>query len=176
MKSNDLRLLLITSDLPDFIPDDLPLLYENIIVEYEKLSNDNSYSAYKEELNENGREMNHINRLKAIYQLMLLGDNNMIDELSEIGINIDKITPESILRVKSFIELQQTNLEIYMLRHAPDDAEKKEEFNFLTTLTRLSNFFQRQIPNDIVVTEFVTLMSECKKINKSRRDGRTNKL
>lgn len=178
LKGNDPRYLLITSDYPDFIPIDLPPLYEKIIHEYEKLTNDNSYSAQKEDINENGREANHINRLKAIYQLMILGDNKMIDELKELDIDIDSITPDSILRVKSLIELQLTNLEIYLLRHKLDNTDEsaKEKFNFLETLTRLSNFFKRQIPRDIVVTEFVTLMNEVKVINKSRKDGRTREF
>lgn len=178
LKTNDPRFLLITSDYPKFIPIDLPPLREKIVLEYESLTKDNSFSSYKEDINEAGRELNHINRLKSIYQLLILGNERMIDELKELDFYIDKITPNEILRVKSLIELEQTNLEIYFLRHKEDntDDEETEKFNFLAILTRLSNFFQRQIPRDIVVTEFVFLINDAKEISKSRKDGRANKF
>lgn len=179
LKTNNPRLLLVTSDYPDFIPIDLPPLRENIVLEYETLTKDNSYSAYKEDINETGRDLNYINRLKAIYQLMILGDDRMIDELEVLDFQIDKITPNEILRLKNLIELEQTKIEIYFLRHKEDntdDDEKRDEFNFLAILTRLSNFFQRQIPRDIVVTEFVFLINDAKEISKSKKDGRSNKF
>ena len=180
LKSNDLRLLLITSDYPDFIPVDLPPLREKLVLEYETISKDNSYSEHKEDINEAARDQNYINRLKSIYLLMIMGDENMINELEEIDIDIDNISPDSILRVANLIELEQTNLELYFLTHKEDntDDKTKEEnkFEFLEVLTRLSNFFKREIPRDIVVTQFLFLMDDVKRINKVKKDGRTTEF
>lgn len=175
LKGNDSRYLLKTSNYPDFIPVDLPPLQESIIIEYEKISKDNSYSSQKEDINESGRDLNNINRLKAIYLLMLMGDEKSIDELYELDIIIDEITPNTILRVKSLIELEQTNLDIYLLRHKEDNTES-EEFNFLQILQRLNNLFQRTIPRDISINEFAYLMNDAEEIRKIRNSGRTTKF
>lgn len=176
LKNYDPRFILETSDYPSFIPIDLPPLMEKLIKDYEKLTKDNSYSAYLEDTNETAREANYINRLKAIYLLMILGDQSMIKELEEFDIFIDEITPDQINRVKSLIELQETNLDIYLIRQKQDDTEDQKEFNFLEVLTRLSNVFQRNIPREISVVEFVVLTRDAKMINKFRKHGRNNKF
>lgn len=176
-ETGDLRFLLITKNYPENVPDDLLGIWENIKKEWEHHSGNNETSSNVADLDETAREMNEINRLKAIYSLMRLGDVQMIKELEELGIYIENISPESLSKVWGMIQIQQTNLEIYVLRYNSKTKLKDngEKFNFLQALNQLSNFFGRTIPREITTTEWAYLMRDVAKIKAQKKNGTTRK-
>jgi len=172
MQEGDKRLLLITDNYPDFVPDDLDSIWESIRIKSEDISGDHTLSDYLLDIEETTSEQNRLTKLIAIYLLMQMSDDIALQELKELDIDIKDFSFNSLMKLKSIIDIEKTNLEIYILRTYNDDKPKKE-FNYLFLLQDLSNVFGRSIQRDISTTEFFHLLNSAKKLNnKYNKNGR----
>lgn len=118
-------------------------------------------------------EYNYIIKLRAIYNLMILGDQDSIKELELLGINIENISYDSIRRLKSMIDIEQTNIEVYLLRQKrKEEFLSGEKFNFYKALQRYSNIFNRNIPVDITTINWIYIVKEAQELKKQYRNGR----
>jgi hypothetical protein len=173
IETKDRRYLLITKDYPDYEPPDLEALWNDIIKQYEKESGDNSNTSMVMDWNDTAQDLNDIVRLGAILLMMRMGDKAAIDELDEIGITIEDLSYESMRKVKSIIDLRQTNLEIYLMRQESKQEEKENhKFNFYRAVQRFSNMFQRNVPTDISLIEWIYLVKEAEQLQKQYKNGK----
>ena len=97
-----------------------------------------------------------------------MGDETVIKEAEAIGFDFEKIDLDSIQAIKQEIELSKTNLDIYLMVNS---GEKKNEFDFLQELQRLSNFWGRNIPRSITIAEWVFLIRDTKAKNKKHGEA-----
>ncbi len=159
---------------PDFSPKYLIEIWEDIKKDYEKESKDNSVSEHLADLNEQASELNELTKLKAIYGLMRLGDELAIKELAEIGIVINAINADSIKLVWTEIQSLQTNIEIGMMVEGQKiDKASKDEFNFYKSVQNLSNLFQRNIPINITLIEWIYLVESAKEFKKRYKNAKS---
>lgn len=173
LKTTDYRYLLIIDNfLIKTIEYDQSLLapvWDEILNEYDRLNGDYFFTSTNDDLISDIEEINHINILKACYCLMLLGQDKALKELAELGIKIDKISYESVIRLRSIILNLQTKIQI---REASISDDKKEDNTFIDAVTRLSNIFKRQIDKDrITVSEWIVLNKQVKELNKTNHVG-----
>jgi hypothetical protein len=144
-------------------------VWDEILNEYDRLNGDYFFTSTNDDLISDIEEINHINILKACYCLMLLGQDKALKELAELGIKIDKISYESVIRLRSIILNLQTKIQI---REASISDDKKEDNTFIDAVTRLSNIFKRQIDKDrITVSEWIVLNKQVKELNKTNHVG-----
>lgn len=161
LESNDLRYLLKVKKLPEYTPADLEFIWENIIKEYERITKDNSFTNRLQDLLDDAREINSLIRLRALFSLMRMGEESILEDLKEYGFNFSVINPDNTNKVRNKILREITKLEVQFMRNKAEN-DSQEPFNFLKVLQQLSNVFHRNVDRNISLTEWIFLIREAK--------------
>jgi hypothetical protein len=148
--------------------------WEQILIEYEKLTGQMIYSDNLKSIKKDSFTVNKLNGLIASLNLMKLGSKKSIEYLNYFGVKIDSINYENMLIVVSVINREKTKMQISRLKEKPKKSDKIE---FDKLLIDIENSLERSIDDNISVKKWVFLLKSLderhKALNKIK-NGRNN--
>ena len=153
LESNDLRHLIDCDELPENASDNLKLVWDAIMREYQNLTHRQDYSMSIRKFTSDLEKHNRLNGLISCYHLLRYGIN-CSDQLKHWGLNSNNI---QALELKILQEKTKLNIELVQKQNK---VEPKEDFDKLVVL--VENSLNRNIDVEkISVKKWVYL---CKSI------------
>lgn len=171
IETGDLRHLLDCDELPEYDVNILVPVWEEIIKEYEKLTNSFGYTNHLRKLNNNTAKLNRLNGLIACVYLVKYNHKDA-QEYTKFW----KV-PETVEGITTAILQEKTRLNIEAVRNK---SSKSEEVDFEKLVVQIENSLERNLDiENITVKKWVyickSIEEKAKAIENLKKHGRAGK-
>lgn len=141
--------------------------------EYEELSGNTSYTETLDKVNYDIANKTRLSGLITSYYLLLLSKEKGIEALKKWNVFVTDNTLRDLKNVEVMIKALKTNIRIDEMR---GKKEENKPFNFDLMLVNIENNLNRNIPEDLTVSKWCSLVKSIERkhmeIEKIKSHGR----
>ena len=174
LDTGDLRYILLYDKLPELPEYEIDIIipaWDIIIDEYEKLTNDSSFSYRNKEVNYEAADHNRLMAIKAAFYLMEYEPEAAVEWLKYWKIKVPDTSVKSMMFIKNRILSIQSDLHIKSIMKGKEDGKKG---TYMDSIIFIENTLGRTIDQETLsVTKWVALINSSKeKIKILQKHGR----